>query len=191
VARRRPLHQQRDNNLRLGRLDSSNDGLMANATAKRPSLMSPHEGREPAIKAKEPEVRSEGGTDGLVSGSNHRCGGKPHRRRHHFSTSDSSHLRTARPSPGWRTDSYTLTRQQQFTFPRIAGGRLLRRAGGCPSPPNAGGRSRSPAHAGGRTQLGAPSSPSRMMNILEAEGGAEAAARLASPHHKAGDHPYG
>jgi hypothetical protein len=35
---------------------------------------------------------------------------------HHFSTGDSSHLRTARPSPGWRTDSYTLTRQQQFTF---------------------------------------------------------------------------
>jgi hypothetical protein len=43
----------------------------------------------------------------------------------------------------------------------------------------------------GRTQLGAPSSSARMMNILEAEGGAEAAARLASPHHKAGDHPYG
>jgi hypothetical protein len=110
---------------------------------------------------------------------------------HHFSTGDSSHLRTARLSPRWRTDSYTLTRQQQFAFPRIAGGRLLRRARGCPSPPNAGGRSGSPAHAGGRIQLGAPSSPARMMNILDAEGGAEAAARLASPHHKAGDHPYG
>jgi hypothetical protein len=44
---------------------------------------------------------------------------------------------------------------------------------------------------GGRPQLGVPSSPAQMMNILEAEGGAEAAARLASPHHKAGDHPYG
>jgi hypothetical protein len=29
---------------------------------------------------------------------------------HHFSTGDSSHLCTARPSPGWRTDSYTLSR---------------------------------------------------------------------------------
>jgi hypothetical protein len=29
------------------------------------------------------------------------------------------------------------------------------------------------------------------MNILEAKGGAEATARLASPHHKAGGHPYG
>jgi hypothetical protein len=110
---------------------------------------------------------------------------------HHFSTGDSSHLRTARLSPGWRTDSCNLTRQQQFALPRMAGGRLLRRAGGCPSPPNAGGRSGSPAHAGGRTKIGAPSSPARMMNILEAEGGAEVASWLASPHHKASDHPYG
>jgi hypothetical protein len=38
-------------------------------------------------------------------------------------------------------------------------------------------------------QLGSPSSPARMMNILEAEGRAEAVARLASLHHKAGGHP--
>jgi hypothetical protein len=36
---------------------------------------------------------------------------------HHFSTGDSSHLRTARLPPGWRTNSCTLARQQQFTFP--------------------------------------------------------------------------
>jgi hypothetical protein len=35
------------------------------------------------------------------------------------------------------------------------------------------------------------STSARMMKILEAEGGAEAAARLASPYHKADDHPYG
>jgi hypothetical protein len=35
------------------------------------------------------------------------------------------------------------------------------------------------------------STSARMMKILEAEGGAEAAARFASPHHKTGDHPYG
>jgi hypothetical protein len=39
--------------------------------------------------------------------------------------------------------------------------------------------------------LGSPSSPARMMNILEAEGRGEAAARLASLHHKAGSHPCG
>jgi hypothetical protein len=37
-------------------------------------------------------------------------------------------------------------------------------------------------------RLDAPSSPARMMNILEAEGRREVAARLASPHHKAGGH---
>jgi hypothetical protein len=39
--------------------------------------------------------------------------------------------------------------------------------------------------------LNPPSTTARMMNILEAEGGREAAARLASPHHKAGGHPPG
>jgi hypothetical protein len=38
-------------------------------------------------------------------------------------------------------------------------------------------------------QLGSPSTPARMMNILQAEGRGEAAARLASLHHKAGGHP--
>jgi hypothetical protein len=43
----------------------------------------------------------------------------------------------------------------------------------------------------GRPQLGALPTPARMMNILEAEGGAEAAARLASPHHRTGGHRLG
>jgi hypothetical protein len=38
----------------------------------------------------------------------------------------------------------------------------------------------------GRPQLGTLPSPALMMKILEAEGGAEAAARLAFPHHQAG-----
>ena len=67
-----------DNDLRLGRLDSNSDCLRENATVKRPSLMSPYEGREPTIKAKEPEVRSAGGADGLVGGGNRFCKGKPH-----------------------------------------------------------------------------------------------------------------
>jgi hypothetical protein len=56
--------------------------------------------------------------------------------------------RCSRPqSPGRRTECCALARQQQFAFPRMAGGRLLRRAGGWFPPPEAGGRSRSPAHA--------------------------------------------
>jgi hypothetical protein len=41
---------------------------------------------------------------------------------------------------------------------------------------------------GDRPQLGTLPSPALMMNILEAEGGAEAAARLASPHPGTGGH---
>jgi hypothetical protein len=44
---------------------------------------------------------------------------------------------------------------------------------------------------GGRPQLGTLPSPALVMEILEAEGGAEAAARLAFPHHQAGGHHLG
>jgi hypothetical protein len=70
-----------DNDLRLGRQDSCSDGLKANTAVERPSFTSPRGGREPAIKAKEPEARSAGGTDGLAGGSSHRCGGKPLQRK--------------------------------------------------------------------------------------------------------------
>jgi hypothetical protein len=44
---------------------------------------------------------------------------------------------------------------------------------------------------GGRPQLDTLPSPALVMKILEAEGGAEAAARLAFPHHQAGGHHLG
>jgi hypothetical protein len=40
-------------------------------------------------------------------------------------------------------------------------------------------------------RLTSPSAPARMMKILEAEGRAEAATRLASPHHQTGGHRLG
>jgi hypothetical protein len=40
-------------------------------------------------------------------------------------------------------------------------------------------------------RLGSPSTPARMMKILEAEGEAEAAARLAFSHHQTGGHRLG
>jgi hypothetical protein len=67
-----------NNDLRLGRSDSSSDCLRANTTVKRPSLTSPYEGREPTIKPKELEVQSAGGTDGLVGGGNRFCRRTPH-----------------------------------------------------------------------------------------------------------------
>jgi hypothetical protein len=42
-----------------------------------------------------------------------------------------------------------------------------------------------------RPQLGTLPSPALVMKILEGEGGAEAAARLAFPHHQAGGHHFG
>jgi hypothetical protein len=43
----------------------------------------------------------------------------------------------------------------------------------------------------GRPQLGTLPSPALVMKILEAEGGAEATARLAFPHHQTGGHHLG
>jgi hypothetical protein len=107
VARRRPLHEQRDNDLRLGRLDSSSDGLKANTTAERPSFTSPHGGREPAIKAKEPEARSAGGTDGLVDGGNRFGRGSLTYGDHHLSTDESGHLPTnTAPANGGRPKAH-------------------------------------------------------------------------------------
>jgi hypothetical protein len=191
VARRRPLHQQCDNDLSLGRLDNSNDGLRADATAERPSFMSPHGGQEPAIKAKEPEVRSAGGTDGLVGGSNHRCGGKPPQR-----WPPLQHQRQQPPAHGTtvaRVEDGQLHPDQAAAVRLPPHGRRISPPQGWRMPffPECWRKKRVTGPCESRPRLGAPSSPARMMHILEAEGGAEAAARLASPHHKAGDHPYG
>jgi hypothetical protein len=111
-----------DNDLRLGRLDSSSDCLRANTTVKRPSLTSPYEGREPAIKAKEPEVRSTGGTDGLVGGGNRFCRGSLTYGDHHLSTDDSSHLRAnATPANGGRPNAH-----RQVLTPVLATGARTR-----------------------------------------------------------------
>jgi hypothetical protein len=50
-------------------------------------------------------------------------------------------------SLGQRMECCTLAGQQQFAFPRMAGGRLLCRAGGWFPPPDVGGRSGTPTHA--------------------------------------------
>jgi hypothetical protein len=81
------VHCSSDNDLRLRRQDGSSDGPRANATAGRPSFTSPRGGQEPAIKAKEPEARSAGGTDGVI-------GGETFSGCHHLSTDDGGHLPT-------------------------------------------------------------------------------------------------
>jgi hypothetical protein len=232
VARRRPLHQQRVNDLRLGRQDSSSDGPRENFTARRPSFTSPHGGRGLAIKAKELETRSAGGADGLVGGETSSCC-------HHLSTDDSGHLPTnTAPASDSRSKAHqqvltpalttrTRTGPSQNTSTTLAAYDVLcdlpvqpaivARAKDGQLHPGRGAAVRLPPHGwrtppphswrmplsperrkkrvadprGGRPQLAPPSSPARMMKILEAEGGAEPAARLASPHHRTGGHHPG
>jgi hypothetical protein len=88
----------------------------------------------------------------------------------------------ARPSPGQRTECCTLAGQQQFAFPGIPSDRSLRGVGGCLFSPNAEGRKRLPAHTEATPHSVRPSASARMTKILEAEGGAGAAAQLASLH---------
>jgi hypothetical protein len=71
----------------VGDLCSSSDGPRANATVGRLSFVSPCGGREPAIKAKEPEARSADGADDLV-------GGETFSGSRHLSTDDGVHLPT-------------------------------------------------------------------------------------------------
>jgi hypothetical protein len=52
-------------------------------------------------------------------------------------------------------------------------------------------RAEAPYRSKGRPRLASLSAPARMMKILEAKGGTEVAARLASPHHRTGGHRLG
>jgi hypothetical protein len=89
-----------DNDLRLGRLNSSSYDLRADAAMKRPSPTSPHEGRGQAIKAKEPEVRPQ--VAPTISSAETTSSGC-----HHLSTDDSGHLPTnTAPANGGRPKAH-------------------------------------------------------------------------------------
>jgi hypothetical protein len=111
-----------DNDLRLGRLDSSSDCLRANATVKRPSLTSPYEGREPAIKAKEPEVWPQVALTVSSAEATASARGSLTYGDHHLSTDDSGHLRTnATPANGGRRSAH-----RQVLTPILATGARTR-----------------------------------------------------------------
>jgi hypothetical protein len=144
-------------------LCSSSDGPGTDAAARRLSFASPLKGREPDIKAKEPE---DGPRVALTVSSAEKlslaattsaptvastCPPTSHRR---ASAAPKRTGRSSLPSSprkrGQRTECCTLAGQQQFAFPGMAGGRLLRRAGGWFPPPEAGRRGGPPTRAGGR-----------------------------------------
>jgi hypothetical protein len=145
------------------RPNSSSDDLRADAATIRPSPTSPLEGQG-RVEGRRVGGQSVGGTGYLVSGeTSSGCrGGRWHRkRRRSRSGRRAGHAAAASATNGERPSPRSLREG----------------AGRCPR--------------GDRPQLGALPSPALMMNILEVEGGAEAAARLASPHRGAGGHRLG
>jgi hypothetical protein len=143
--------------------NSSSDDLRADVAAIRPSPTSSLERRGRA-EGRRVGDQSAGGTDYLVGEeTSSGCrGGRWHRKR-----------RRSHPDRRARHAAAASATNGERPSPRS----LREGAGRCPR--------------GDRPQLGALPSPALMMNILEAEGGVEAAARLASPHPEAGGHRLG
>jgi hypothetical protein len=153
-----------DNDLCSKRPNSSSDNLRADAAATRPSPTSPLEGRGQATKAVEPEVSPRAAP-----------------------TISSAEKPLPAASMGGGTGS--SAKAAQAGEPDMRKLPALRTANALPPRSLREGAGRCPR--GDRPQLGALPSPALMMNILEAEGGAEAAARLASSHHQTGGHRFG
>jgi hypothetical protein len=162
VAHRRPKSSS-DNDLRSERPNSNSDDLRADAATIRPSPTSPLEGRGQA-EGRRVGGQTAGGIDYFVGRetSSGCLGGRWHRKRHRSRSGQRARHAAAVSATNGERPSPRSLREGADRCPRED-----------------------------RPQLGALPSPALMMNILEAEGGAEAAARLASPHHRTGGHRLG
>jgi hypothetical protein len=152
-----------DDDFCSGGPNSSNDDLRADAAAMRPSPM-PSLERQGRVEGRRVGGQSVGGTGYLVGGgTSSSCRGG--RRRREWLRSHSGqrarHAAAASATNGEHPSPRSL---------REGAGRRPRRD---------------------RPQLGTLPSLALMMKILEAEGGAEAAARLAFPRHRTGGHRLG
>jgi hypothetical protein len=152
-----------DDDFCSGGPNSSSDDLRADAAAMRPSPM-PSLERQGRAEGRRVGGQSVGGTGYLVGGrtsSSCRGGRQRWERFRSHSGQRARHAAAASATNGERPSSRSL---------REGAGRRPRRD---------------------RPQLGTLPSPALMMKILEAEGGAEAAARLALPRHRTGGHRLG
>jgi hypothetical protein len=146
-----------------GGANSSSDDLRADAAAMRPSP-TPSLERQGRAEGHRVGGQSAGGTGYLVGGgTSSSCRGGRRRREWLRSRSGqrARHAAAVSATNGERPSPQSL---------REGAGRRPRRD---------------------RPQLGTLPSPALMMKILEAEGGAEAAARLAFPRHRTGGHRLG
>jgi hypothetical protein len=161
--RRRPLQQQRRRRLLLRGPNNGSADLRADAAAKRPPPM-PKLMRQGRAEGRRVGGRPVGGPSYLVGGrTSSSCHGESRRREWLR-----SHLgpRARRAAAAGATDD---SRPSSRSLREGAGHRPRR----------------------GRPHLGSLPSPALVMKILEAEGGAESAARLAFPHHQTGGHHLG
>jgi hypothetical protein len=152
-----------DDDFCFGGPNSSSDDLRADAAAMRPSPM-PSLERQGRAEGRRVGGQSVGGTGYLVGGrtsSSCRGGRRRRERLRSHSGQRARHAAVASATNGKRHSPRSL---------REGAGRHPRR---------------------GRPQLGTLPSLAPMMKILEAEGGAEAAARLDFPRHRAGGHRFG
>ena len=143
--------------------NSSSDDLRADAAARRPPPV-PKLVRQGRAEGRRVGGRSVGGPGYLVGGrtsSSCRGGRRRRERLQSHSGQRARHAAAASATNGERPSPRSL---------REGAGHRPRR---------------------GRPQLGTLPSPALMMKILEAEGGAEAAARLAFPRHRTGGHRLG
>jgi hypothetical protein len=163
TARHRPLQQRRRRRLLLQGPNSSSNDLRADAATMRPSSV-PLLVRQGRAEVHRVGGRSVGVPGYLVGGrtsSSCRGGRRRRERLRSHSGQRARHAAAASATNGERPSPRSL---------REGAGRRPRR---------------------GRPQLGTLPSPALMMKILEAEGGAEAAARLAFPRHRTGGHRLG
>jgi hypothetical protein len=163
---RRALARSRsgdDDDFCSGGPNNGSTDLRADAAAKRPPPM-PKLVRQGRAEGRRVGGRSAGGPGYLASGrTSSSCRGR-HRRRERLRSHSRPRARHAAAAGATDDDRPSL--------------RSLREG--------AGHRPRR-----GRPQLGTLPSPALVMKILEAEGGPEAAARLAFPHHQTGGHHLG
>jgi hypothetical protein len=146
-----------------GGLNSSSDDLRADAAARRPPPV-PKLVRQGRAEGRGVGGRSAGGAGKLVGGgTSSSCRGK---RRHRERLRSRSAQRAGHGAAASATDG---SRPSPRSLREGAGHRTRR----------------------GRPQLGTLPSPALVMKILEAEGGAEAAAWFALPRHRTGGHHLG
>jgi hypothetical protein len=152
-----------DDDFCSGGPNSDSDDLRADAAARRPPPM-PKLVRQGRAEGRRVGGRSVGGSGYLIGGrTSSSCRGRSRRRERLRSH---SRPRARHAAAAGATDN---NRPSPRSLREGAGHRPRR----------------------GRPQLGTLPSPALVMKILEAEGGAEAAARLAFPHHQAGGHHLG